>query len=80
MSYPVSGVEYAKQALAGRGEPDYRALTLATLRVEVALNDLVDTLDSAERLIAADAVQRCLETVREIRRSYESKLSPEVQS
>lgn len=62
------------QPLAGRGEPDWRALSIAALNAEGVLCDLVDTLDNAEQLSLSDAVQRAVEGVREVRRVCDTKL------
>lgn len=62
------------QAWAGRGEPDWRALSVAALEVEGAACNLVDTLDSAEVLHEANRVQQAVEILREVRRECDRRL------
>lgn len=61
-----------KQPLAGRGEPDWRALSSAALDVEGAACDLVDTFDNAERVDLANKVQQAVELIREVRRQCDA--------
>jgi hypothetical protein len=64
------------QPLAGRGEPDWRALAILALAAEASVDKLAQELDAAECLTLGADADRAAQMVADVRRECERHLAP----